>query len=105
MVVNYLGYNMPNMSEYPLVEIIWVDAEEYGEVGWNELKNVKRYAKKPCPIMHTVGYVIHRTDTHISLISTVGDKECSTLEKIPISFVKDIIKLERVPEKKTNAKL
>ena len=78
------------MRGYKLVEVIWVDAEEHGEVGWNDLKAMKRHAKKPCPEMHTVGYVLHECDTHISLVSTVGPEECSTVEKIPIEFIKNI---------------
>ena len=42
--------------DYKLVEVIWIDAEEHGDVGWNDLKSMKAYAKKPCPVMHTVGY-------------------------------------------------
>ncbi len=76
-----------------LVEVIWEDAEEYGEIGWNDLKAMKRYAKKPCPVMHSVGYVLHNDKNHITLASTIGSKECSTTEKIPTSFIKSITKL------------
>jgi len=79
---------------YRLVEVTWVDAEEYGEIGWNDLKAMKRYAKKPCPEMRSVGYVFHFDDQHISLASTVGDKECSSIEKVPCQFIvsiKDLI--------------
>lgn len=72
---------------YRLVEVEWVDAEEHGEVGWNDLKAMKAYAKKPCPTMKTVGYILHQCDTHVSLVSTIGLQECSTVEKIPIEFV------------------
>ena len=78
---------------YRLVEVIWVDAEEYGEIGWNDLKAMKRYAKKPCPVMRSVGYVLHQDDQHISLASTVGDKECSTVEKVPCQFIQSITDL------------
>ena len=27
-----------NPKNYPIVEVIWTDAEELGEVGWNDLK-------------------------------------------------------------------
>ena len=78
---------------YRLVEVTWVDAEEYGEVGWNDLKAMKRYAKKPCPVMRSVGYVLHQDDQHISLASTIGDKECSTVEKVPCHFIISITDL------------
>jgi len=85
-----------------LVEVTWVDAEEYGEVGWNDLKSIKRYAKKPCPTMRTVGYVVHQSAKHISLVSTLGEKECSTLEKIPTQF---IISIDELTKEKPDAKL
>ena len=76
--------------DYKLVEVIWIDAEEHGDVGWNDLKSMKAYAKKPCPVMHTVGYVLHQSEEHIAVISTVGTDECSRVEKIPTEFVKEI---------------
>ena len=84
---------MARRCMYTLVEVIWVDAEEYGEVGWNDLKAMKRYAKKPCPEMRSVGYILFNSKSHISLASTVGPDQCSTIEKIPIEFVKSITEL------------
>jgi len=81
------------VKNYRLVEVIWVDAEEIGDVGWNELKATKASAKKPCPTMHTVGYVLFEGPYHISVISSVGDQECSSLNKIPTAFVKEIREL------------
>jgi len=78
---------------YILVEVVWMDAEEYGEVGWNDLKAMKRYAKKPCPEMRSVGYVLYHDKNHISLASTVGPDQCSTIEKIPSNFIKSITEL------------
>jgi len=73
-----------------MVEVVWVDAEELGEVGWNNLSKQKKEAKKPCPTMRSVGFVLHEDDRHISLASTLGKDLCSTVEKIPKSFVKQI---------------
>jgi len=89
-------------KEYPIVEVIWIDAEEHGDVGWNDLKTQLAYAKKPCPEMHTVGYCVYRNKEHISILSTIGDKESSTLEKIPMGFVKSI---KQLTEDKPDAKL
>ncbi len=79
-----------------IVKVTWIDAEEYGEIGWNSLKSIKTYAKKPCPTMISVGHVLYEDDNHISLISTLGDKESSSLEKIPKSFIN---KIEELVEK------
>jgi len=76
---------------YPIVEVIWTDAAEYGEIGWNTLKDMLRESKKPCPTMNTVGYCVYYGDEHIALLSTIGGDECSRLDKIPLAFVKDII--------------
>lgn len=88
-----------NKKEYPIVEVMWVDAEEKGEVGWNDIKEMIKYAKRPCPTMRTVGYEIFKGPDHISLLSTVGPDECSTVEKIPISFIKNITYLKELPGK------
>ena len=74
----------------PIVEVVWIDAEEHGEIGWNDLKAMLKRAKKPCPVMNSVGYEVHRDDDHISLLSTIGPDECSTLEKIPTGFIRSI---------------
>tara|TARA_Y100000310_G_scaffold301371_1_gene337819 strand:+ start:190 stop:453 length:264 start_codon:yes stop_codon:yes gene_type:complete len=79
---------------YPKIEVIWADAEEQGEVGWNNLKKQLKYAKKPCPTIKNIGYEVYRDDNHISLLHSVGENECSSVEKIPISCIKDIILLK-----------
>ena len=76
---------------YPIVEVIWIDAEERGDVGWNNLKEQLKFAKNPCPIIKNTGYEIYRDDNHISLLHSIGESECSSVEKIPISCIKDII--------------
>ena len=81
---------MVKLKEYDVVEVRWIDAEEFGEVGWNDIKVQLAYAKKPCPTMRTVGYLVYNGKEHLSLLSTVGSKECSTLEKIPKAFVKSV---------------
>ena len=85
--------------DYKIVEVCWIDAEEQGDVGWNDLKSQLAYAKKPCPVMRSVGYLVYECEEHLSLLSTIGDKECSTLEKIPRGFIKSIIELTPTPPK------
>ena len=86
--------------EYDIVEVLWIDAEENGDVGWNDLKEQLRYAKKPCPTMSTIGYLVYEGKDHISLLSTIGDKECSTLEKIPKGFIVSMNRLVKRIDKK-----
>jgi len=79
-----------NGKDYDMVEVLWIDAEEYGDVGWNNLKAQLKYAKKPCPLMRSIGFEVWRDDDHIALLSSIGDKECSSVEKIPMGFVKSV---------------
>lgn len=90
-----------NKKDYRLAMVEWVDAEEYGSVGWNDIKEVLAYAKKPCPQMRSVGWVVHEDDDHIALLSTLGTKECSTLEKIPKAFLCKVTPLEECQTKPT----
>ena len=30
--------------DFPIVEVIWIDAEEYGETGWNSTREIMQYA-------------------------------------------------------------
>ena len=81
------------LETFPLVEIIWVDAEEHGEVGWNCIEEMKTAAKTEPKEMKSVGYVLYQGEKHISLVGTVGPEECSTLNKIPTEFIREIRKL------------
>jgi len=88
---------MAKKRQYDIVEIHWIDAEEHGEIGWNTLKDQLTYAKKPCPTMKSVGYEVYRDEDHISLLSSIGGKECSSVEKIPMAFIKIINVLVKEP--------
>jgi hypothetical protein len=87
-------------KDYDIVEVVWTDAEEIGDTGWNNLKSQLRDAKKPCPTMKSVGYLVHQNDKQVSLLSTIGKDLASTLEKIPVGFIIEINKLTREDKKK-----
>jgi hypothetical protein len=76
-----------------IVEITWKDAEEIGHTGWNDLEDAIQASKTPCPIIKSVGYVIFEDSEHISILSSISDHICGTLEKIPMSFVVEIREL------------
>lgn len=91
-----------NVETYPVVEVVWVDAVEEGGIGWNDLAGMLREAKKACPVMNTVGYLVHKGQDHIAILSTIGTDDCSTLEKIPSGFLRSITVLrEPKPSKGT----
>ena len=81
----------------PLAEVIWYDAEEEGDPGWNDFKKMKTYAKKACPLMRLIGYVVYESDSHIAMVSTLAEDSsvCSTCEKIPKGMVVSITLLSR----------
>ena len=77
-----------------IIKVIWFDAEEYGEIGWNSIRAIKIYAKKPCPKMITVGHLLFDSESHVSVVSTIGDKETTKLEKIPKCMILSLEILE-----------
>ena len=83
----------PVVKSFPLVEVIWVDAEEHGDVGWNCLEEMLETAKSEPKEMRTVGYILFKGDNHVSVVSTIGFTECSSLNKIPTGFIKEIREL------------
>ncbi len=84
---------------YKVVQVEWLDAEENGDIGWNDLKKQLAYAKKPCPCMKSVGFLVYEGEEHIAILSTIGPDEASTLEKIPRGFIKSLTILS--PDSKT----
>ena len=68
-----------NTENYSIVEVIWIDAVEEGGTGWNDLTDMMREAKKPCPVMNSVGYMVFKNDDHLALLSTIGTDECTAL--------------------------
>jgi hypothetical protein len=74
--------------KYLLVEVIWTDAEECGSVGWNDPEETLAESKVDCPTVHSVGYVLHDSESHISLIRSYHDNGMSSVEKIPKGFIR-----------------
>jgi len=77
-------------ADLPIAEVIWIDAEEIGDIGWNDLTELQKKADEPCPTMRSIGYVIHHSPSHISLLSSIGPVECGSLEKIPAEFLREV---------------
>ena len=74
-------------EQFPVVEVVWIDAEERGDTGWNDLDEMLEEAERPCPTMTSVGYCVYRGDDHIAILSTIGPGVSSTMEKIPTGFI------------------
>lgn len=89
-----IGAYMTNLStqreKYPIVEVVWIDAEEIGEIGWNDPDEIIADSQADCPVVHSVGYVVFESDSHISLIRSWHSGGFSTVEKIPKGFIRSI---------------
>lgn len=88
-----IGANMTHSTQnerFPIVEVIWIDALEAGNVGWNDPEEVISYAQEDCPLVHSVGYVVFESDSHIALIRAWHSDGYSSVEKIPKGFIREI---------------
>lgn len=68
--------------EYPLVEIIWVDAQ--ADSGWEGIDT--EYSLPPEVI--TVGFLIHSSDSQYVVASTYHDGQSNARMAIPSVWVK-----------------
>ena len=82
--------------KYSIVEVIWIDAEEAGDLGWNDPDEVITEAGRECPLVRSVGYVVFESDSHISLIRSWHSGGLSSVEKIPKGFIRAIKPLGEV---------
>lgn len=67
-----------------LVLITWVDAVS-DEAGWKSI--VKVQAQRP-PVVRSVGWVVRRTRSHITLAASIIEDHCDGDVTIPIGMVK-----------------
>jgi len=70
-------------KNYPIVEVLWRDAVEIGDYAWNDLEEILEQAKSPCPLVRSVGYLVHDGESHISLIGGFHDEQAGRVELIP----------------------
>jgi len=73
-----------------LVRIRWVDASSHGGPGWVDIDDALEFAQSPCPIMETVGHLIHEVEGdegYVVLTDTLGGEECSSVHKIPTAMI------------------
>jgi len=85
-----IGVLLTTPKDYPIIEVIWIDAAEVGEIGWNNPEEIMAEAMSECPIVHSVGYLIFESEAHISLIRSWHSDGLSSVEKIPKGFIREI---------------
>ena len=52
--------------EWEMVSVLWVDAESDGGSGWQDPEEMMEYARRPLPVIHTVGLLVHEDEEQIS---------------------------------------
>ena len=68
--------------DYPIVEIIWRDAE--CDSAW---KKVDEILEGELPIVYTIGYLLYEDKEKYIVASTVGDDEATATMMIPADWV------------------
>ena len=71
--------------EYPVVEIIWQDAE--CDPVW---KKVDEILKGELPIIYTIGYLLYEDKKKYVVASTIGGDEATSTIMIPADWVTKI---------------
>lgn len=59
------------MTQLPLVLVTWNDAVELG-AGWHDLKDIEKHNVTACK---SVGWLVHKDEKRIIIMSTVEGKE------------------------------
>ena len=75
----------------PLVEVLWLDAEDIG-VDWFGNDEINKSG--PAPSL-TVGYLVHRDDKCLKVISLVNHSHAGWGMTIPLGMVKRVNRLKR----------
>lgn len=82
------------------VEVVWVDAEAHC-LDWSDMEQVQEAAEKELGTMHTLGYLIHICNEHVSVLQTGSDTLGCHLFKIPRSWIVEINFLETKQKENT----
>ena len=85
--------------EWEMVSILWVDAESDGGSGWQDPEEMMEYARRPLPVIHTVGLLVHEDDEQIAVTDSKGPEEMGSVTKIPRHWVKAFHRLAPVASK------
>jgi|TARA_R100000458_G_C8274279_1_gene249215 hypothetical protein len=83
-----------------IVQISWVDAETFGDTGWQDLEEANKKSKEASPLMKTIGFVLYECESHIALTDSIGEKECGHVTKIPKQMVQNIVALAATKRRK-----
>ena len=69
--------------DWEMVSIQWVDAESDGGSGWQDPEEMMEYARRPLPVIHTVGLLVYEDAEQIAVTDSKGPEEMGSVTKIP----------------------
>ena len=74
-------------SSYPVVCVTWIDHMSITKDGWPSIVKLKEEAADPA-VMHTVGYLIDKTDDYVLIAQTITDDGlCSEAMKVMSNLI------------------
>ena len=73
--------------DWPIVQVIWVDAEAKGGPGWEDAEDLVEFAFKPLAEVKTVGMMIHACDQFIALTESRSPDQIGVVQKIPKAWI------------------
>ena len=73
--------------EWPVVQVIWVDAEARGGPGWEDAEDLVEFALRPLAEVRTVGLMIHACEQFVALTDSRGPDQVGVVQKIPRSWI------------------
>ena len=79
--------------EWEMVSVLWVDAESDGGSGWQDPEEMMEYARRPLPVIHTVGLLVYEDGEQIAVTDSKGPEEMGSVTKIPRQWVKQYHRL------------
>ena len=84
-------FSKKNPSSPPLVEVLWLDAEDIG-VGWYDKDEIDK--SYPAPSL-AVGYLIHKDKSCVKIVPLMNHNHCGNGITIPLGMVRKIVYLQR----------
>ena len=80
---------------YPLVEVLWLDAET--SYGWEEIPDTDL-----TPVLAvTVGFLVSKNEHYIAVASTYSEGSCNSRIKIPSGMIQSMVEIKPSKTKKS----
>ena len=90
-------------TQWEMVSVYWIDAESDGGSGWQDPEDMIEYARRPLPVMHTVGLLVYEDAEQVAITDTKGPEEMGSITKIPRIWLKRFDRLGPIASKLEDA--